>query len=255
MKQIPNIFTLLNLLFGCLAITAALQNPLVIQYTQDGQPYISMAEKLWLSSIFIFIAAIIDFADGFLARLLKAQSEIGKQLDSLSDVVSFGVAPSMIMYQFIKISIVQESIAIETSLAWLLPAFLIALCAAYRLAKFNLDIRQLSHFKGVPTPAVGLLIASFPLIYWYASNPVYVEVMTNKWFLYGITAGLSFLMVSDIPMMSLKFTGLRISENLPRYLLLVLAVLTFVLISWVAVPIIFISYIILSLIYRKQIQQ
>jgi CDP-diacylglycerol--serine O-phosphatidyltransferase len=100
MKQIPNIFTLLNLFFGCMAIVAVLQNGIIIQVTADGQELLDIPEKIWMATLFIGIAAVVDFLDGFVARLFNATSEMGKQLDSLADVVSFGVAPGMIIYQF-----------------------------------------------------------------------------------------------------------------------------------------------------------
>ncbi|MBC7866032.1 MAG: CDP-alcohol phosphatidyltransferase family protein, partial [Gloeobacteraceae cyanobacterium ES-bin-316] len=168
MKQIPNIFTLLNLVFGCLAIVAILQNGISIQYNAEGSQYIDIPEKIWMASLFIAIAAVIDFLDGFVARLFNASSEMGKQLDSLADVVSFGVAPSLIMYQFLRMSYAREENGIEASILLLVPAFLIAVAAAYRLARFNLDTTQSDGFKGVPVPAVGLLIASLPLIYWHS---------------------------------------------------------------------------------------
>lgn len=103
-KQIPNLFTLLNLIFGCLAIVATLQNGIIIQYAADGTQLIDIPEKIWMASLFIGLAALVDFLDGFVARLFKASSEMGKQLDSLADVVSFGVAPAMILYQFLRMS-------------------------------------------------------------------------------------------------------------------------------------------------------
>ena len=126
MKQIPNIFTLLNLVFGCLAIVAILQNGIIIQHSAEGTQYIDIPEKIWLASLYIAIAAVIDFLDGFVARLFNASSEMGKQLDSLADVVSFGVAPSLIIYQFLRMSYAKEDQGIEVSTLLLVPAFLIA---------------------------------------------------------------------------------------------------------------------------------
>ena len=100
MKQIPNLFTLLNLIFGCLAIVSILQNGITIAVDNNGAQLMAMPEKIWMASLFIGLAAVVDFFDGFIARLFKASSEMGKQLDSLADVVSFGVAPGMIIYQF-----------------------------------------------------------------------------------------------------------------------------------------------------------
>ncbi|HEV8079836.1 MAG TPA: CDP-alcohol phosphatidyltransferase family protein, partial [Chitinophagaceae bacterium] len=137
MKQIPNIFTLLNLFFGCLAIVFALQTESVIIYVNDefsGSSF-NIPEKLAWAGIFIFIAAIIDFLDGFVARLLHATSLIGKQLDSLSDVVSFGVAPAVIIYQLLRLSFAKEENGLDVSIIWLMPAFILSCAAAYRLAK------------------------------------------------------------------------------------------------------------------------
>jgi len=105
---IPNLFTLLNLFFGCLAIVFTLQNGIDIVYTREQEEFVKLTEKIYWSSIFIIIAAVIDFLDGFIARLFKATSEMGKQLDSLADVVSFGVAPSLILYQFLRMSFIRE---------------------------------------------------------------------------------------------------------------------------------------------------
>src|SRR6187549_4117590 len=108
MKQIPNIFTLLNLFFGCLAIVFVMQNGIMINVDANGTQLLDMPEKIWMASLFIGIAAVVDFLDGFVARLFNATSEIGKQLDSLADVVSFGVAPAMIIYQFLRMSFSRE---------------------------------------------------------------------------------------------------------------------------------------------------
>jgi CDP-diacylglycerol--serine O-phosphatidyltransferase len=165
MKQIPNIFTLLNLFFGCLAIIATVQTGLTIGTdAATGLQVVEIPEKIFMASIFIAIAAVIDFLDGFVARLLKASSEMGKQLDSLADVVSFGVAPGMIVYQLLRLSFAQQEGGLDINTLYLMPAFIIPCAGAYRLARFNIDTEQSYGFKGVPIPAAGLLVASFPLI-------------------------------------------------------------------------------------------
>ena len=138
--------------------------------------------------------------DGFVARLLKASSEIGKQLDSLADVVSFGVAPGLIVYQFLRLSYAQQENGLDISTLWLLPAFIIPCAGAYRLARFNIDTAQSNGFKGVPIPAAGLLIASFPLIYWITYDAIFwiIPVLINKWFWYGVIIIVSWLMISII---------------------------------------------------------
>ena len=139
---------------------------MVASTSDNGEMILMLPEKIYWASAFIGIAAVVDFLDGFVARLLKAGSEMGKQLDSLADVVSFGVAPAMIVYQFLRLSFAQQADGLEISMAWLLPAFIIPCAGAYRLARFNIDTETSTGFKGVPIPAVGLLIASLPLIYW-----------------------------------------------------------------------------------------
>ncbi len=248
MKQIPNIFTLLNLFFGCIAIVFALQNS--IEITADGQ-FVRLTEELYYASLFIGIAAVIDFLDGFVARALNASSEMGKQLDSLADVVSFGAAPSIILYQFLRMSFIRESEGVETSMLLLMPAFVFACAGAYRLARFNLDTEQSFGFKGVPMPAAGLVVASLPLIYWNMQTEMVYTILMNKWFLYGLIILLSFLMVSKLPLMALKFKDFSIKSNLPKFILVGIAVVTALLLKWLAIPIVFIAYIILSLLHKR----
>ena len=251
-KQIPNLFTLLNLFFGCLAIIATLQNGIVIQYSTDGAQLVDIPEKIWLASLFIGIASVVDFLDGFVARLFNATSEMGKQLDSLADVVSFGVAPSMIIYQFLRMSFAKEESGVDVSIIWLLPALFIAAAAAYRLARFNLDNSQQYGFKGVPVPAVGLLIASLPMIYWNTENSTVVNLLLNKWVLYTLIFIVCWLMVSKLPLIALKFKNLSVKNNLPKIILLIFSIIAILILHWLAVPVIFIAYIILSLIFKNK---
>ena len=249
MKNIPNIFTLFNLIFGCIAIVFALQTEHINIYTnEEFSSSFNVPEKIADAAIFIYIAALIDFLDGFVARFLKSSSEMGKQLDSLADVVSFGVAPGVILYQLLRMSFIREENGLDISIAWLIPAFVFSAAAAYRLAKFNLDSTQVYGFKGVPTPAAGLLVASFPLILHFGSGLIAVnQWLVNKWVLYAIIAILSWLMLSNLPMIALKFKGFSVKKDLTKIILLVIGVLAAIIFKWLAVPIIFIAYIILSL--------
>ena len=253
-KQIPNIFTLINLFLGCIAIMYALQTETISIYVGDDlSTHYNIPEKLTVAAYFIFAAAVVDFLDGFVARLLNATSEMGKQLDSLADVVSFGVAPSMILYQLLRISFIKEETGLETSVVSLFPAFIVACAGAYRLARFNLDNSQSYGFKGVPIPAVGLLIASFPLILHYGNSIIDVyEWLTNKWVLYIVIALVSWLMVSKLPLMALKFKDFTIKNNLPKLILVVIALVAAILLKWLAVPVVFIAYIILSLLFKQK---
>jgi len=253
-KQIPNIFTLINLFLGCIAIVFALQTESIeIKIGEDLASSFNIPEKLGIASYFIFAAAVVDFLDGFVARLLNATSEMGKQLDSLSDVVSFGVAPSVILYQLLRVSFIKDEAGMETSIPWLLPAFLVACAGAYRLARFNIDNSQAYGFKGVPIPAAGLLIASFPLILHFGNSLVDVsEWITNRWVLYSVILIVSWLMVSTLPLMALKFKDFTVKNNLPKIILLAIAIVAAVLLKWLAVPVVFIAYIILSLLYKQK---
>lgn len=252
MKQIPNLFTLLNLVFGCIAIILILQPGESITTVNGENLVINLPEKMAYASFFIFAAGIVDFLDGFLARLMKASSEMGKQLDSLSDCVTFGVAPSMIMYQLLRMSYLKEETAFDTSIWLLLPAILIACGAAWRLAKFNIDERQSISFRGVPTPITGFMVAALPLVVWY-NNWDLAPLVLNRWVLYGITVFISYLMVSDLPIMSLKFKDYSFKGNQPKIILAVISIILAVVFQWAAIPLIYLTYVALSLLLRKQI--
>jgi len=249
---IPNLFTLLNLVFGCIAIVFILQTGESIIIVQpEGLTEVNMPEKIAWASFFIFGAAIIDFIDGFVARLFKSTSDLGKQLDSLSDLVSFGVAPGLILYQLLRISYAKQENGLDVAIGWLLPAFLIPCTAAWRLAKFNLDTQQTSSFKGLPTPSTGLVIASLPLIISFQSFGIQ-QYLINKWILYIITLLFSYLMISSLPLMSLKFKNYGWAGNEPRYLLLIISLAAIILLQWAAPPAIILIYVILSLIFKNK---
>jgi CDP-diacylglycerol--serine O-phosphatidyltransferase len=213
----------------------------------------NIPEKLVWAGIFIIIAAVIDFLDGFVARFFNATSAIGKQLDSLADVVSFCVAPAAILYQLLRFSFAREENGLEISMIWLLPAFIVSCAGAYRLAKFNLDVTQAYNFRGLPTPAVGLLIASFPLIFHFNAATFGIgNLLINKWFLYVLILLLSYLMLSNIPFMGMKFKDYSIKNNLPKVILIVIGVISAIFFQWLSAPIIFLFYIILSLVYKNK---
>ncbi len=251
MKQIPNLFTLLNLCCGFIAIILILQTGESIVSLQDGAWQIFLPERIWWASVFIGVAAIIDFLDGFVARLFKATSEMGKQLDSLADVVTFGVAPGLILFQLLRITYAQEVDGMDTAMVWLLPSMFFPMAAAWRLARFNIDTTLREGFEGVPTPAAGLLIASFPLLLLY-NNYNIQSVLLNKWVLYAIILLVSWLMVSRLPLLNLKFKSWGLAENKARYLLIILSVLSIPFLGWLAVPFIFFSYIAVSLLFKNK---
>jgi CDP-diacylglycerol---serine O-phosphatidyltransferase len=262
MKQIPNIITLLNLFFGCIAIVYILQPGLVPLYNQGdltltpdvtdlGTQYVSVPEQMFMASLFIGLAAIVDFLDGFVARWMKATSAIGVQLDSLADVVSFGVAPSLIIYQFLRLSFAQQENGLDVNMIFLVPAFLVACAGAYRLARFNIDTEHATYFKGLPIPANGLLIASFPLIYWTNNYTVVTDILISPWFWYALILLLCYLMVSKRPMLALKFSNTGIKKLMPFIIIAVIAIISAFFIQWLAVPLSFLVYVILSLLNKQ----
>lgn len=265
MKQIPNIITLLNLFFGCIAIVYIVQPGLVPLYNSAdltlipdvsdlGTQYISIPEQMFMASLFIGLAAVVDFFDGFVARWMKATSPVGLQLDSLADVVSFGVAPSLIIYQFLRLSFAQQENGLNIPFIFLVPAFIIACAGAYRLARFNVDTGQSIYFIGVPIPANGLVIASFPLIYWTNDFAIVTKVLISPWFWYVCIIILSWLMVSRKPMLALKFYGVTLKKLLPFIIIAVVAIISAIFIQWLAVPVSFLVYVILSLLNKQPSQ-
>lgn len=247
MKQVPNILTLANLFCGALAVIFILHAPEYIA-TFNGADYMvtNPAPVYWASGL-VVLAGVFDFFDGMVARLLKVQSPMGKELDSLADVVSFGVVPGMVLFRLLRSAYMQTPDVFDVSYFNLAPALLVPCFAAYRLAKFNLDTRQTEHFIGVPTPAVGLLVASFPLIMLF--NPFNLaHYFENVYVLYFIIGLLCYLMVSSIPMISLKFKNFSLKDNWPRFLLIALTIGSIPVLGFAAVPFVFVAYVVLSVV-------
>jgi CDP-diacylglycerol--serine O-phosphatidyltransferase len=249
-KQIPNLFTLANLFLGCMAIVQIMQSGLSLSIDANGENLVEIPEQIYLASILIAAAAVVDFFDGFVARLLKVPSEMGKQLDSLADIVSFGVAPGLIIYQFLRLSFAQQAGGLDISSAFLLPAFIVPCAGAYRLARFNIDTEQSYGFKGVPIPAAGIWVASFPLVYWFAKDQWIFDLLRSYWFWYAVIGLSSYLMVSTLPMMAMKFKVFSMKALLPFIIIAMVLLVTAFLFGWLAVSIGFIAYVILSLIYK-----
>lgn len=264
-KNIPNAITCGNLLCGCLAITSAFHGDLI-----------------WAAYL-VGIAAVLDFLDGFVARVLKVHSEIGKQLDSLADMVTFGVVPGIIMFHLITLAefywaygqgvlriTIPEYIFYLPYIAFLIPIF-----SCIRLAKFNIDTRQTDSFIGVPTPANSILIASFPLIlgiedYSAINNffsaftstgefierttavtfsetiPIASKVILNSNILIGITILMSYLLIAELPLFALKFKHFKWKDNEIRFIFLGISLLLLILFKFAAIPFIIFLYIILS---------
>ena len=234
-EHIPNFITSLNLLCGCLAI-------------------ISVSNNEPLTAGFLVIAAaIFDFFDGFAARLLKVSSPIGAELDSLADMVTFGVVPGLILLHYLLQNLGLDSITVTNffqSPILLIP-FLVPVFSALRLAKFNVDTRQTDSFRGLPTPASALWVISIPLIIEYMPFHIWWEpenVIVEQWFIIASAVGLSVLMVSDMPLLALKFKSFGWKGNGIRYIFLIISVVLLIILRPLAIPIILSLYLILSVI-------
>lgn len=251
MKQIPNLFTLLNLVSGFIAIILILQTgETLLTQSEEGSWIARLPESIWWGSVFIGIAALIDFLDGLLARALRAESAMGVQLDSLADVVSFGVAPGLILFQLLRISFIREETGLDTPLWCLAPAVLFPCAGAWRLARFNTSAAPTPYFRGTPIPAAGLVVASLPLILFY-DNLYVAPIILNKWILYAVIVILSYLMVSNYRFLALKFSGGR--KNISSYLILAAAAIAAALfLQWLAVPLIFVLYAIMPASVKKE---
>lgn len=244
-KHIPNFVTLLNLFCGSVAVLFAVNG------------------NMKLTVVFVFLGIFFDFFDGFLARKLNVQSELGLQLDSLSDMITSGLVPGLVMFHLLSLTLTDFSL-VETSSQWsetvrwlgfevqFLPfvGLLITLASAYRLAKFNIDENQADLFIGLPTPANTLLILSLPLIIEFQNNDAITTIILNKWFLIGITLLSVFLLNANIKLLALKFKTWSVKDNVERYLLILLSILALVFFQFAGIPIIIIIYILISLLKK-----
>ncbi len=234
-KNIPNFLTSLNILCGTLAITLSYQGK----------------EFLIYACIFIAIASVFDFLDGFSARLLNAYSELGKQLDSLADMISFGMAPAVIMYTLMKEALGINKLSFSLAgidIFFISIPFLIVIFSGLRLAKFNIDTRQTTQFIGLNTPSNAIFIASFPVMLYFYPDSAISAFIQNKYFLTGVIFFESYMLISALPMFSLKIKKLNWSNNKTRYTFLAVMGLMFVFMGIKAIVFLVPLYILLSLI-------
>jgi len=226
-KHLPNAITCANLFSGCVGIVFA------------------FSDNLIFASYCIFLAAIFDFFDGFASRVLQSFSGIGKDLDSLADMVSFGILPSAITYMLFLQS--PQIYKIGDYLSFI--SFSIAVFSALRLAKFNTDTRQADIFIGLPTPANAILIASLPLI--IQQYDMFDKYILNQYTLTALVIVMCALLVAELPLMSLKFKKRDYNRNIYRYLLLLFAAILILFFKFAAVPVVIFIYITLSIIQFK----
>jgi CDP-diacylglycerol--serine O-phosphatidyltransferase len=239
-KHIPNFITGLNAVSGCIAV------------------YMAFNGLLLHASVFICIGALLDFCDGMSARLLNAYSDIGKELDSLSDMISFGFAPAAIAYSLLSDVYELELTDLvngDMSALYLLIPFIMVMFSGLRLAKFNIDTRQTSSFIGVPTPANAILWASFPFILKYGDVSWIKDMINNGYFIMTLSLGMSYMLVAEIPMFSFKMKSLKLKDNYTRYIFLISTVLLVSLVGISFMAFIIPMYIMFSIaeniIYKK----
>lgn len=244
-RNLANLFTLANLFFGFVGIINVI----------EGQPE--------TGCYLLFGAAVFDLLDGFIARLTKTKSELGKDLDSLADMVSFGVLPAMIMV----------SLMLKTHNEWVyyvtftnipvvsLISFILAAGAAVRLARFNHWGSKSEHFSGLPTPAMAMFVASLPLI---VKNDLFMlgyqsfylgDIILNPFVLLAISIVFTWLMVSKITIMSFKFKNYGWKDNYLRYSLLIIFIILLLLFSFLSIPLIIIIYVIMSIIFKNKLHE
>lgn len=236
-KHIPNIITLLNLFCGCCAVAC-------IFYGQFPQAF-----------LFVFVGGLADYSDGMVARWLEVNSPFGKELDSLADMVTFGVVPGAILYMLLVISLENAVVDYPDSLSFLgtkglkmmaLPAFIISTFAALRLAKFNLDVRQSEDFIGLNTPACTSFVVGLMLTFhfdYYGLRPY----VANQFFLFTLIPILSYLLVSEIPMISFKFKKFKWKGNERQFLLILLGILFLIIFQGLGFSLMIVSYVGLSI--------
>jgi CDP-diacylglycerol--serine O-phosphatidyltransferase len=227
--HIPNFITLLNLFSGSIAVIYAL----------EGQ--------MKLTALFLCLGIFFDFFDGLLARKLKVQSELGVQLDSLADMVTSGLVPGLVLFYLLGLA-PQPSWETHN----LLPYFglLVTLASAYRLAKFNISDNQSDAFIGLPTPANALLIIALPLILDFQNSDAINAIILNPWFLIGVTILSCFLLNAPIKLIALKFKTWNFKDNASRYILILLSLVLLIVFQFAGIPLVIISYIILSLMSK-----
>ena len=228
MRHIPNFITSLNLASGFAAVIFIL----------NGHP----ATASWL----ILLAMVFDFFDGFASRLLKAYSDMGKELDSLADMVSFGVVPGLLIYSFLcKSGGVNGG---EVNFLYLLVSAFYPVCAGLRLAKFNIDTTQATTFRGMPTPAGALAIITLSLAAAYSGNQLINRILESQTVIFIYSLFLSVMMVTRIPLLSLKFHDLKFKGNEGRFLLIAAVVLIAALFRFTGLPLIIPAYLLVSVI-------
>ena len=232
-KHIANLLTLGNLFCGAVAVMYAVQGDFEI------------------AGLLVVAGIIFDFFDGFAARVLGVSGELGKQLDSLADMVTSGVVPGIIMFYLISENQTgTEMLTNPVNVVNFIPfiGLILTLGAGYRLAKFNIDTRQSDSFIGLPTPAMSLFVISLPLILKYSESAFINNIIENTYFLILVTVALTYLMNAELPLFSLKFKEYSFKNNIVKYLFILISVFLILCLKVISIPIIIVFYVLLSII-------
>ena len=232
-KHIPNLLTLGNLFCGAVAVMYAVQGDFEI------------------AGLLVVAGIIFDFFDGFAARVLGVSGDLGKQLDSLADMVTSGVVPGIIMFYLISENQTgTEMLTNPVNVVNFIPfiGLILTLGAGYRLAKFNIDTRQSDSFIGLPTPAMSLFVISLPLILKYSESAFINNIIENTYFLILVTVALTYLMNAELPLFSLKFKEYSFKNNIVKYLFILISVFLILCLKVISIPIIIVFYVLLSII-------
>lgn len=230
-KHIPNIITLLNLFSGCIALVFAFHRNFEFAFG------------------FVCLGIFLDFFDGFFARLFHVSSPLGLQLDSLADMVTSGVVPGLVMYQLM----IDTSTTLANSYLQVFPylGFIITLGSCYRLANFNIDTRQTDSFIGLPTPANALFVLSLPLVLKYSDSLFVLELFTNPWVLLIVTLLSAYILNAEIPLFSLKIKNFNLKDNTIQIIFLSLSVLLLLFFQIPGIPLVILTYILMSVVLNK----
>jgi CDP-diacylglycerol--serine O-phosphatidyltransferase len=235
-KHIPNLITLLNLFCGCIAV--------VFAFNQNFE----------MAFLFVSLGIFLDFFDGFFARLFNVSSPLGLQLDSLADMVTSGVAPGTIMFFMLSnsLGLDNENLDLSNPKLWLaFLGFIITLGSCYRLANFNIDTRQTDSFIGLPTPANALFILSLPIILKNTDSLLVLGFLTNQWILLVVTLFSAYILNAEIPLFALKIKKFSVQKYKLQIGFLLFSIALLIFLQVTAIPIIIISYVLLSVINNK----
>jgi CDP-diacylglycerol--serine O-phosphatidyltransferase len=234
-KHVPNSITLLNLFSGCIALIFAFKG------------------NFEMAFYFVSLGIFLDFFDGFFARLFNVSSPLGLQLDSLADMVTSGVVPGLVMFQMMTDSLTDTSESYLQIFPYL--GFIITMGSCYRLANFNVDTRQTDSFIGLPTPANALLILSLPLVLQYSNTAAVSDVLTNHWILLVISLFSAYILNAEIPLFSLKIKKFNLKDNGLQIAFLVLSVFLLIFFQYLGIPLLILSYVLLSVVNNKWLKK